>query len=310
MAVKVGPPVFYPPADLKREWYGDKYPGTVQPRIEKVLLHTTEGGSWPPYRDGAVAPNLTYNPVTRRWRQHFALNRSARALCDSPSTAVRENRDGVVQVEIICTCDPVLARKNKNLLYVEDITDDALADIGEFLAFMHEHYFVPLLAAPKWLPFPTSYGQTGVRLTGRQFDVWRGVLGHQHASGNVHGDPGRLDVPAIMRYATRARLGLSRQPVSAPVAAPARVTVPAAQAPAALPAALPGAARPALAPQEESMYRLLRTPDKRLWGAAGLQVTHLENPPIKDQYLKMAGLKDTDAIDVTYDLIAQFQRIT
>ncbi len=286
-------PTIYPPADAVRQWYGDKFPTTDMGGVDKVLLHTTEGAGWPAYRDGAVAPNLTYWPATRQWRQHFPLNRSSRALCDATATAVRENRDRVVQVEIVAVCDPKLAPRVRNGTYVGDLSAEAIADLGAFLAFMHEHYRVPLLAAPKWLPFDASYGNSPVRMTGRQYDVWKGVLGHQHASGNVHGDPGRLDIAGIIRAANRA----------------AWPTTPGVWAPA--PAQLRPPVAGAASTQEKRMeYRILRTPDNRYWGCCGLQITHLETPEVRNEYLKMAGLSLDNKVEVTYALLENFQRIT
>lgn len=288
-------PTLYPKADANRQWYGDKFSTTDMGGVDKVLLHTTEGAGWPSYRDGAVAPNLTYWPATRQWRQHFPLNRSSRALCDATATAVRENRDKVVQIEIVAICDPKLAPRVRNGQYVGDLSAQAIQDLGEFLAFMHEHYRVPLLAAPKWLPFDASYGNSPVRMTGRQYDAWRGVLGHQHASGNVHGDPGRLDIAAVIRAANKAARPATPAPVWPPTAAilkpPPAPLVPATQ-------------------EKRMEYRILRTPDNRYWGCCGLQITHLETPEVRNAYLKMAGLSLDNKIEVDYPLLENFQRIT
>jgi hypothetical protein len=291
----VNAPTLYPDADAKRQWYGDNFATTDMGGVEKVLLHTTEGAGWPSYRDGSVAPNLTYWPQRRLWRQHFPLNRSSRALCDSAATAVRENRDRVVQVEIIAICDPKLAPRVREGTYVEDITDDALDDLGKFLAFMHAHYRVPLIAAPKWLPYPKSAGNSPVRMTGPQYAACRGVLGHQHASGNAHGDPGQLNIPKIIRSA-------ARYAAKAMAAAPAPATP-------VLPAALTVRPKEALN-VTDGPFRLLRTPDNRYWALAGLQCTHLENPDLLKEYLTVIGLTLADAKPCTYDFIAQLQRIT
>jgi len=97
-------PIHYPEADHDTQWFGDVFPGATMPRIDKLLLHTTEGSDWPGYNGGKVAPTLTYHPAKHQWRQHFRINQSSRALADPNLTAVRENRDNVVQVEIVCSC--------------------------------------------------------------------------------------------------------------------------------------------------------------------------------------------------------------
>ncbi len=278
-------PTIYPIADRRQDWFGVQFPGSVMDRVDKILLHTTEGGSWPDYRDGATTPNLTYHPGKRRWRQHLPLNRSARALVDDPSTAVRENRDNVVQVEIICSCDPDYAAKHR-LLRAHQLSDESLRDLGEFLAFMARGYRVPLVAAPKWLPYPKSAGNSPVRMNGKCFDAFRGVLGHMHASGNRHGDPGDLNVQRIIWHANRALRPIGPVPA---------LTIPTTRKVGTM-------ARPG--------YFLGKTPDGRYWGITGLQCTHLETNDVIKAYCDWTGLTKADAGDITYDALENFQRIT
>ncbi len=287
------PATRYPKADCTSEWFGDDFAGTDMGGVDKVLLHSTEGASWPPYAGGSQAPNLTYHPLKRAWRQHFPLNRSARALVDNPKTLVRENRDRVVQVEIIAVCDPSVYRRSKKLLPIDDLSEGALEDLGDFLAFMHREYRVPLVAAPRWLPYPRSAGNSPVRMNSKVYDAFRGVLGHQHASGNAHGDPGSLNIPAIIRAANRAARPTNLTPIAVPPPA-------AKPAPAAL-------VRPA---QEKTMYLLLRTPDGRFWGCYGLQITHLENGDILRAFAELHGLDIAKPKPVTYELLENYQRIT
>jgi hypothetical protein len=215
-------PVHYPGADRESQWFGDAFPGVTMPRIDKLLLHTTEGSDWPGYKGGKAAPTLTYHPAKHTWRQHFRINQSSRALVDSDFTAVRENRDNVVQVEIVCSCDPAFIKKH-DLPDVRDLDDRALRDLGELAAWLHDEWGLPLELTPDWLPFPDSFGKSKVRMTGPQYDAFKGILGHQHAPagsgklrpdgtkdlGNVHGDPGALDVQAILQFA-RAAAGSTR----------------------------------------------------------------------------------------------------
>ena len=193
----------YPKANRTAQWFGDTYPGADMGGVDKVLLHTTETGGWPGYGGGASAPHLTYDPRKHEWRQHFRLDRSARALRDPSGTVVRENRDRVVQVEIVCSSDRSFARRY-GYPHVTQLDERALRDLGEFIAFMHAEWGVPLRAAARWLPYPDSYGNSPARMSGPEYDAFRGVLGHQHASGNAHGDPGDLDVTRIMAYARGA----------------------------------------------------------------------------------------------------------
>lgn len=188
---------FYPKADRTSQWFGDG--NSIMPTIDKWLLHTAEvPGGFPGYDSGGKAPGTTYDPFVHKWRQHFRINGSARALLDPDGTPVRENRDNVHQTEISCYCDPKYAKSGK---FVTDLDEQAIDDLGEFGAWLHAEWGTPLVLAPLWLPYPESYGNTNARMTSAEYDAFKGILGHQHASGNDHGDPGALNVQAILASA-------------------------------------------------------------------------------------------------------------
>lgn len=193
----------YPPANRTAQWWEDHFTRGTMPTIDKLLLHSTETTTWPAYDAGAKAPTATYNPwvpAEQRWRQHNWLNTSARALQDPSSTPVRENRDNVVQVEIIAYCNPASYKKYGH--GVNALPDHFYEDLGAFLAFLHSEWDVPLVRAPKWETYPPS---NSIRMSGAQYDAFKGVLGHQHASGNDHGDPGltNAQVDRILAVAKR-----------------------------------------------------------------------------------------------------------
>lgn len=175
-------------ANRTAQWYQDDYPGAVFSRIDKFLLHTTETMGWPGYGGGASAPNATYYPRWRRLRQHFGINRSARALRDPSNTVVRENRDNVFQLEIICYSDHSLARRIGGL-WVGDLTATHMRDIAAIALQCHRDWGLPLQSSVRWREGRQGY-YNDVRLSGSQFDAYRGILGHVHASGNTHWDPG------------------------------------------------------------------------------------------------------------------------
>lgn len=190
--------LFYPPADRSSQWFGGELPGTVMPMTRpKLLLHTTEtAGGWPAYSGGSTGPTLTYDPWVRKWRQHFRVSQSARALRDPESTPVRENRADVVQVEISCYCDPARFSTGRG---IDKLSAEAYDDLGRFVAFLHLEWNLPFVAVPKWPPYPASYGiSNGVRMTSAEYETFSGILGHMHAPGQDHGDPGTLDVPRIL----------------------------------------------------------------------------------------------------------------
>lgn len=180
--------IYFPGADLVSQWFGQG--NYTMPSISKLLLHTTETTGWPGYDDGKKAPTLTIHPGKRLVRQHFPLNGSARALRDPSDTEVRENRDNIVQIEICWYAEKI------------HLLDDwTLRKIAEIAAFLNLEWELPLVAAPIWLPYPQSYGNTKARMTGPQFDAFKGILGHMHASGNDHGDPGDINITAILSHA-------------------------------------------------------------------------------------------------------------
>ena len=145
---------FYPEADRRTQWFGDG--NATMPRIDKLVLHTTESaGGWPGYRGGAITPTFTYEPWQHRWRQHLPVNGSARALLDPGSTEVRENRDHAVQLEISCYCDPEHAGSAH---FVTDLDDRAFDDHSRFVAWLHREWRLPLRLAPRWLAYPASAG--------------------------------------------------------------------------------------------------------------------------------------------------------
>jgi len=192
--------VLYPKANRTAQWFGNAYPGTYMPVVRKVLLHTTETGGWPGYAGGASAPQLTFDPRSLAWHQHNYCNWSGRALRDPSNTVVRENQDGVIQIEIIACSDLGFADRY-GYLRITQLSDAAIRELGAFIAWAHITFGVPLRAAPLWLAYPASYGNTAARMTGPEYDRFEGVLGHQHASGNSHGDPNSIPIGKIMAAA-------------------------------------------------------------------------------------------------------------
>jgi hypothetical protein len=175
-------------ANTSAQWYQSKYSGSTFSRLEKFLIHTTETTGWPSYGGGASAPNATYHPRLRQTRQHFGINRSARALRDPSNTAVRENRDNVFQLEIICYSDYILAKKVGGL-WVGDLTATHMRDIAAMVLQCHRDWGLPMQSSVTWREGRQGW-YDNVRLSGSQYDAYRGILGHVHASGNTHWDPG------------------------------------------------------------------------------------------------------------------------
>jgi hypothetical protein len=209
----------YPGADRTRQWGGAG--GTTMPKVTKLLLHTTESSGWPGY--GSFYPTLTFNPWLergKRWRQHHPINGSASTLANAGS--YRTNRANVCQVEIVAFCDN--ARKSSSA-HVSRIPADAYRELGEFLAWLHKEWEVDLYLAKEWPSYPSSYGTgNGVRMTAGEFSSFSGVCGHMHAPGNDHGDPGNLNVRAILD-AAKTTLASPVKPAPVKPATPAPTPV-------------------------------------------------------------------------------------
>ena len=202
-----GPARIYPKANTTAQWWETAFDRGTFSRIEKILLHTTETTSWPGYKSGASAPTLTYHPRRREWRQHNYLDTSARALVDPTSTAVRENRDGVIQIEIIAYSDGDLA-ETVNGLKVTQLTADHYRDLAEFIAFVRREWGGPPLVFPP---------RSDPRMTGPEYDAFKGILDHSDASGNTHWDAGAFDFPRLINTV---------KAIEAPAPTPAPAPVP------------------------------------------------------------------------------------
>lgn len=199
-------PQSYPGAS-RRYWFQDNYGGDPM-EVNAVVLHTTEGRSVPTYGGGGSAPNLTAAPDFAAqkldWFQHFDIETSARALVNLPG-GVETNTCNVTQVELVGTCDPATHAKwvkaGYKHIYWPEAPDWALREVAQFLAWMHNEHGVPLAGPEDWPAYPKSYGATSARMTGKEWNSFRGVCGHQHVPENTHGDPGAIDFPKLLGYA-------------------------------------------------------------------------------------------------------------
>lgn len=211
-------------ADVKTQWFQDNFPGATLnhgPERTVVVLHTTEGFGWPPYGGGATAPNLTGLPPLfsvkkgirirkGKWRQHFPLNKSSRALANA-SGGVETNTLNAIQLELIGTCDPANAVSwggkkqywaGKDYVYWPKATKVQLNFVARMLADIHEQTGLRLQTEVAFKAYPGSYGvNNSNRLSHPAWRKVTGVVGHQHVPENSHGDPGNIDIKYILRRA-------------------------------------------------------------------------------------------------------------
>lgn len=193
--------LIYPGAS-KAQWFADNYRGDVWSYpLEKWVWHSTETSGWPGYGGGKSAPTMTVMfDMARRVmavRQHFPANMSARAL-QNDDGGVQTNRDKLIQVEIVGTCDP----KSKHKPYLPELPDWALRELAKLVAWGQVEWGIPARSTVPFVAYPKSYGErASQRLHGAAFNGYRGHLGHQHVDENDHGDPGALKMARIITFA-------------------------------------------------------------------------------------------------------------
>ncbi|MFD8771467.1 N-acetylmuramoyl-L-alanine amidase [Streptomyces sp. NPDC059916] len=210
---KTGPQRY--PGASTAYWYQTRYGGDSM-ESNVIVWHTTEGTSLPTYGGGAEAPNLTAKPnfAAKRleWFQHFDFDTSSRALVNKPG-GVQTNTLNVCQVEIVGTCDPSTHAKWTKAgyahLYTPELPDWAVRDLAAFAAWANANHGVPLSSGLTFKAYPSSYGNSPVRMSGARWDAFQGHCGHQHVPENDHGDPGELPMAAIL---TAAKGGTSTAP--------------------------------------------------------------------------------------------------
>lgn len=178
----------------RQSWGRDGGSFTTSP--DKILLHSTETGSFPGYGGGASAPHFTIDLENGEVRQHSPMNRAARALRNY-SGGVQTNRDGVIQIEIIGTCDASFSRKY-GYPYIPDMSDAMASRLKWLLEKIHNATGIPLKTSVTWKEYPSSYGNSSVRMSNSEWSRYKGILGHQHAPENTHGDPGDLPMKRIL----------------------------------------------------------------------------------------------------------------
>lgn len=172
-------------------------------KITKVVLHTTEGSSWPGYGGGGSAPHFTVKPGpadSDHIRQHIDTSRSAKALVNKKG-GVETNNAGVIQIEFVGSCDKAYAKKH-GLFFTENATDKDLAALAKVLAWIHKTHGVPLTATG--LSWPTSnaaYASAPQRMSRSKWTTYKGVCGHTHVPENDHWDPGAFPVKRLLALA-------------------------------------------------------------------------------------------------------------
>jgi hypothetical protein len=195
-------PLYYPPADRTIQWINDT--GTFQSGVEKVVLHCTEGTGWPGYNGGASAPHFTvmgdFDQKRLVWRQHFRMDRYSRSL-RNPAGGVQTNIDGAITVEIIGTCNRKTSWKEPHL-HMWDLPEWALRGLADWVRWCHVEHGIPLVAPGLWPAYPSSPTlDARARMSGAEWNAFRGVCGHLHVPENTHLDPGDFPIGDLLTLA-------------------------------------------------------------------------------------------------------------
>jgi len=183
--------LWYPPAS--RSAIAPVDAGSFTGGGHKGLFHTTEGataasaiaafrstGSWPHF-------TASFEGGTFRIWQHIPINRAARSLVHLAGH-VETNRDNVIQIELVGTAaHPPSA-------------PGYLAGISTWMRWVEANFGVPARSTVTFKAYPGSYGtNNGVRLSESSWNAYSGWLGHEHAPENQHGDPGALNIHALLQ---------------------------------------------------------------------------------------------------------------
>lgn len=190
-----------------------RYSSRTQPNPDVFLLHTTEGMGWPGYAGGGQAPHDTVKPIPGKGiivRRHYPYEQFSKSLENDPG-GVETNRRGVIQVELMGTCDP----RQKGRMYFWPEADDAvLKALADYYRPILAKYGIPAQAMGTFVAYPKSYGDHAAqRLTRSQWLSRSGICGHQHAPENAHGDPGAFPIARFIKF-----LKPAAKPVPAPSA--------------------------------------------------------------------------------------------
>lgn len=178
--------------------YDSKYPQYYRGGPNKGVLHTTETSVLPGYAYGGNAPHFSVLPIFSSksvvYYQHYDTDRPSRALVDLAG-GVQTNNDGVIQIELIGTCT-----KSGPGMYWPDAPQWAIDGLLKLMQWINKDRGIPMVQPKQgWLPYPSSYGNTSVRMSQSAWDKYAGWCGHQHVPENLHGDPG--DMSAVFKEA-------------------------------------------------------------------------------------------------------------
>jgi len=156
------------------------------------VLHTTEGSSYAgalgAYTASGNGPHFTVTFETGAFKvyQHVSLNQASTALMH-PSNTIDTNRLSAIQIEIVGTAADA-----------PSFSDAYLQGLAGLMRWVEEQTGIQR-TAPRFEPYPQSGGlNNGVRFSDAMWASFNGWCGHQHVPHNDHGDPGAINITALL----------------------------------------------------------------------------------------------------------------
>lgn len=168
---------------------------TMAPRV--IVIHSTETVGFPGYRNGADAPHFTIDLPSGLVRQHVPLEWGSRCLAVSTGgvTDRTVNVSGTIQIEVIGAVTPGYPKTFGHYDLPNRFPNDQAAQqhMARLIRAIHDAVGqkipLQLSSLATWIPYPQSYGvHARQRLSSAAFLSARGIVGHQHAPANSHGD--------------------------------------------------------------------------------------------------------------------------
>jgi len=150
---------------------------TSDHKPNKILLHSTEGtsggiGAYP--ASNMFPAHFTIDLKKKSGSQHFPLNQ--------PALAIKSyDKAGPIQIEIVG-----FSSGHKDSEYnLSNFTDEDWDYLASILIAISQETGIPLTSSVDWAN-PSRIP------TANEFTNYQGILGHMHATGNDHSDPGNI----------------------------------------------------------------------------------------------------------------------
>lgn len=153
---------------------------TEDGKPNKILLHTTEGttNGYDAYPAGNKYPaHFIVDLKKKEGYQNFSI--------DQPALAIKDyDKAGPVQIEIVGFSNPNSSGYDP-AYDVNKFTPEDWDYLVKLLWAISEQTDIPLTSSINWGPHT-------LRMNKNDFTDYEGILGHMHAPGNNHNDPGNI----------------------------------------------------------------------------------------------------------------------